>query len=164
MMRVQPYVARKTGRRFALVVLDRANLRPLSVPDSDFDLNADAAERIRGLEQELLSRGENLQATIEELETANEELQATNEELLASNEELQSTNEELQSVNEELYSVNAEYQAKVEELTEITNDLDNLLRSTEIGTVFLDTDFVIRRFTARKAAAKAALTSPVEAH
>ena len=146
-LRVQPYVARKTGRRFALVVLDRANMLPLSVPDSDFDLNADAAERIRGLEQELLSRGENLQATIEELETANEELQATNEELLASNEELQSTNEELQSVNEELYSVNAEYQAKVEELTEITNDLDNLLRSTEIGTVFLDEDFVIRRFT-----------------
>ncbi|WP_247872744.1 chemotaxis protein CheB [Azospirillum sp. TSH64] len=146
-LRVQPYVARKTGRRFALVVLDRANMLPLSVPDSDFDLNADAAERIRGLEQELLSRGENLQATIEELETANEELQATNEELLASNEELQSTNEELQSVNEELYSVNAEYQAKVEELTEITNDLDNLLRSTEIGTVFLDGDFVIRRFT-----------------
>ena len=146
-LRVQPYVARKTGRRFALVVLDRANMLPLSVPDSDFDLNADAAERIRGLEQELLSRGENLQATIEELETANEELQATNEELLASNEELQSTNEELQSVNEELYSVNAEYQAKVEELTEITNDLDNLLRSTEIGTVFLDDDFVIRRFT-----------------
>ncbi|MCP1612546.1 two-component system CheB/CheR fusion protein [Azospirillum lipoferum] len=146
-LRVQPYVARKTGRRFALVVLDRANMLPLAVPDSDFDLNADAAERIRGLEQELLSRGENLQATIEELETANEELQATNEELLASNEELQSTNEELQSVNEELYSVNAEYQAKVEELTEITNDLDNLLRSTEIGTVFLDGDFVIRRFT-----------------
>ncbi|MBK1842797.1 PAS domain-containing protein [Azospirillum sp. YIM B02556] len=146
-LRVQPYVARKTGRRFALVVLDRANMLPLSVPESDFDLNADAAERIRGLEQELLTRGENLQATIEELETANEELQATNEELLASNEELQSTNEELQSVNEELYSVNAEYQAKVEELTEITTDLDNLLRSTEIGTVFLDGDFVIRRFT-----------------
>lgn len=145
-LRVKPFVARKTGRRFALVLLDRASTPP-PVPDSDFDLNADAAERIRGLEQELMSRGENLQATIEELETANEELQATNEELLASNEELQSTNEELQSVNEELYSVNAEYQAKVEELTEITNDLDNLLRSTEIGTVFLDGDFVIRRFT-----------------
>ncbi|MBP2299259.1 CheR family methyltransferase [Azospirillum picis] len=146
-LRVQPFTARKTGRRLALVVLDRANAPMLQMPDSDFDLTADVAERIRGLEQELTSRGENLQATIEELETANEELQATNEELLASNEELQSTNEELQSVNEELYSVNAEYQAKVEELTEITNDLDNLLRSTEIGTVFLDGDFVIRRFT-----------------
>ena len=70
---------------------------------------------------------ENLQATIEELETSNEELQAANEELLASNEELQSTNEELQSVNEELYTVNAEYQRKIAELTELTNDMDNLL-------------------------------------
>ncbi|WP_448203318.1 chemotaxis protein CheB [Azospirillum sp. sgz302134] len=145
-LRVKPFVVRKTGRRFALVLLDPASPM-LPVPDSNFDFDADAAERIQGLEQELLSRGENLQATIEELETANEELQATNEELLASNEELQSTNEELQSVNEELYSVNAEYQAKVEELTEVTNDLDNLLRSTEIGTVFLDDGMVIRRFT-----------------
>lgn len=145
-LRVKPFVLRKTGRRFALVLLDPASPM-LPMPDSDFDFNADAAERIRGLEQELMSRGENLQATIEELETANEELQATNEELLASNEELQSTNEELQSVNEELYSVNAEYQAKVEELTEVTNDLDNLLRSTEIGTIFLDVGMVIRRFT-----------------
>lgn len=145
-LRVRPFTARKSGRRYALVLLDPATVyRP--PPDSDYDLSADTAERIEGLEQELMSRGENLQATIEELETANEELQATNEELLASNEELQSTNEELQSVNEELYSVNAEYQAKVEELTEITNDLDNLLRSTEIGTVFLDGDLVIRRFT-----------------
>nr|WP_301340831.1 chemotaxis protein CheB [Azospirillum brasilense] len=145
-LRVKPFVARKTGRRFALIVLD-PSAPALALPDSDFDFDTDTAERIRGLEQELVSRGENLQATIEELETANEELQATNEELLASNEELQSTNEELQSVNEELYSVNAEYQAKVEELTEVTNDLDNLLRSTEIGTVFLDSGMVIRRFT-----------------
>ncbi|MGQ9364999.1 chemotaxis protein CheB [Azospirillum sp. ST 5-10] len=145
-LRVKPFVSRKTGRRYALVLLEPA-ARSVGMTDTEFDLNADAAERIRGLEQELLSRGENLQATIEELETANEELQATNEELLASNEELQSTNEELQSVNEELYSVNAEYQAKVEELTEITTDLDNLLRSTEIGVVFLDGDMIIRRFT-----------------
>ncbi|CAO3417470.1 chemotaxis protein CheB [Azospirillum doebereinerae] len=145
-LRVKPFVARKSGRRFALVLLDRADPPPVPT-DSDYDLNADAAERIQGLERELLARGENLQATIEELETTNEELQATNEELLASNEELQSTNEELQSVNEELYSVNAEYQAKVEELTELTNDLDNLLRSTAIGTVFLDEGFVIRRYT-----------------
>ncbi|HYD66418.1 chemotaxis protein CheB [Azospirillum sp.] len=146
-LRVKPFASRKTARRFALVLLEPSRPSALPSPDTEFDLNADTAERIRGLEQELLSRGENLQATIEELETANEELQATNEELLASNEELQSTNEELQSVNEELYSVNAEYQAKVEELTEITNDLDNLLRSTEIGVVFLDGDLIIRRFT-----------------
>ncbi|HYE90469.1 MAG TPA: PAS domain-containing protein, partial [Terriglobales bacterium] len=89
---------------------------------------------------------------IEELETSNEELQASNEELQASNEELQSTNEELQSVNEELYTVNGEYQRKIAELTELTNDMDNLLASTEVGTVFLDRELRIRRFTPHGAA------------
>jgi two-component system CheB/CheR fusion protein len=107
----------------------------------------EAEQRIRDLEQELQFTKENLQATIEELETSNEELQATNEELLASNEELQSTNEELQSVNEELYTVNAEYQSKIIELTELNNDMDNLLDSTDIGTLFLDEDLEIRKFT-----------------
>jgi two-component system CheB/CheR fusion protein len=104
-------------------------------------------ERINDLEQEIQFTRENLQATIEELQTSNEELQATNEELLAANEELQSTNEELQSVNEELNTVNAEYQAKVIELTLLNNDMNNLMRSTDIGTVFLDKNLCIRKFT-----------------
>ena len=112
-----------------------------------YDISQDAEQRIRDLEQELQFTRENLQATIEELETSNEELQATNEELLASNEELQSTNEELQSVNEELHTVNAEYQGKIFELTELTNDLDNLIASIHIGTLFLDENHEIRRFT-----------------
>lgn len=102
---------------------------------------------VADLQHELRYAKENLQATIEELETSNEEIQATNEELVASNEELQSTNEELHSVNEELHTVNAEYERKIEELTQITNDMDNLLRSTEIGTVFLDREMRIRKFT-----------------
>lgn len=104
-------------------------------------------DRVKSLEDELRTTQENLQAAVEELETANEELQATNEELVASNEELQSTNEELHSVNEELYTVNAEHQRKIEELTDVTNDLDNLLSSTDIGVVFLDEEFCVRRFT-----------------
>src|SRR6185503_13333705 len=56
-------------------------------------------------------------------------------------------NEELQSVNEELYTVNAEYQRKIAELTELTNDMDNLLSSTEVGTIFLDRELRIRRYT-----------------
>ena len=104
-------------------------------------------QRVKDLENELQFTKENLQATVEELETSNEELQATNEELLASNEELQSTNEELQSVNEELITVNAEYQNKIDELTDLTNDYDNLLASTEVGTLFLDSDLNIRKFT-----------------
>jgi two-component system, chemotaxis family, CheB/CheR fusion protein len=108
-------------------------------------------EQLRALESELKYTKENLQTVTEELESANEELQAANEELLASNEELQSTNEELQSVNEELYSVNAEYQRKISDLTELANDMENLLASTDIGTIFLDAQFRIRNFTARAA-------------
>jgi two-component system CheB/CheR fusion protein len=112
-----------------------------------YDLSQEAEQRIRDLEQELQFTKENLQATIEELETSNEELQATNEELLASNEELQSTNEELQSVNEELHTVNTEYQTKILELTEMTNDLENLMAATELATLFLDENLNIRKFT-----------------
>ncbi len=112
-----------------------------------YDVGRDAEQRINDLDQELQFTRENLQATVEELETSNEELQATNEELLASNEELQSTNEELQSVNEELYTVNAELQGKITELTEVNNDLDNLLLNTRIATLFLDRNLEIRRFT-----------------
>lgn len=112
-----------------------------------YDIGKEAEQRINDLEQELQFTRENLQATVEELETSNEELQATNEELLASNEELQSTNEELQSVNEELYTVNAEHQSKIAELIEVNNDMDNLLYNIRIGTLFLDHNLEIRRYT-----------------
>ncbi|WP_394821166.1 chemotaxis protein CheB [Pendulispora albinea] len=113
----------------------------------EIDMGRASEARIAAMEAELSYTKENLQSAIEELETSNEELQAANEELLASNEELQSTNEELQSVNEELYTVNAEYQRKIGELTELTNDMDNLLSSTDVGTIFLDRDLKVRKFT-----------------
>ncbi len=103
--------------------------------------------RIEELEDELRTKKLELQNIVEELETSNEELQSSNEELMASNEELQSTNEELQSVNEELYTVNTELQEKNTELVELHDDINNLLNSTEIGTLFLDTDLKIRKFT-----------------
>lgn len=114
-----------------------------------YNLGEDAEQHIQDLEQELQFSRENLQATIEELETSNEELQATNEELLASNEELQSTNEELQSANEELYTVNAEYQKKITELTDLNNDINNLLSSSDVATLFIGENLEIRKFTPR---------------
>ncbi|MFP4449071.1 MAG: CheR family methyltransferase [Bacteroidales bacterium] len=111
------------------------------------DVNNKYQERIRELERELQYNKESLQATVEELETSNEELQSSNEELIASNEELQSTNEELQSVNEELHTVNAEHQHKIEELTQLNNDINNLLKTTSIGTLFLDNQLRIRKLT-----------------
>lgn len=103
--------------------------------------------RVDELERNLQFSEESLQATIEELETSNEELQSTNEELMSANEELQSTNEELHAVNEELYSVSSEHQRKIDELTTLTNDMDHLLRCTDVGTVFIDEELRIRRFT-----------------
>ncbi|MFK8008379.1 MAG: chemotaxis protein CheB [Saprospiraceae bacterium] len=104
-------------------------------------------EELGELKEALLESQQNLQATIEELETSNEEMQATNEELLAANEELQSTNEELQSLNEELHTVNAELQEKNYELLELNSDMDNLMKSTDIGTMFLDKKLNIRKYT-----------------
>jgi two-component system CheB/CheR fusion protein len=132
-----------------LVSFESAEEARAAPAGSETEINLDqvSREQFAGLEAELGHTKESLQAAIEELQSMNEELQASNEELQASNEELQSTNEELQSVNEELYTVNAEYQRKISELTELTNDMDNLLSSTQIGTIFLDRDLTIRKFT-----------------
>ncbi|MBD3166404.1 PAS domain S-box protein, partial [bacterium] len=151
-MRIVPMPGRKGQESLAVVFLEKVQ-KPTSAEKESahetFDVSVEAQQRIEDLEQELQFVKENLQATIEELETANEELQATNEELLASNEELQSTNEELQSTNEELFTVNAEYQQKIIELTELNNDVDNLLNSSNIGQLLLDENLDIRRFNHR---------------
>ena len=116
--------------------------------------STDADARIAALKQELRAKEEYLQTTNEELETANEELKSSNEEMQSVNEELQSTNEELetskeelQSVNEELATVNAELQTKVADLSRANNDMNNLLAGTGIGTVFVDHQLRILRFT-----------------
>ncbi|MBS4096890.1 MAG: PAS domain-containing protein [Sulfuricella sp.] len=110
--------------------------------------------RIEELERELTYTRESLQATIEEqqasneeLKSANEEMQSTNEELQSTNEELETSKEELQSVNEELITVNAELQAKIEQLAGMQNDMKNLLDNINVGTIFLDQELVIKRFT-----------------
>jgi two-component system CheB/CheR fusion protein len=106
------------------------------------------------LEREIQRLGEELQTTHEEMQTSQEELKSTNEELQSSNEELQSTNEELttskeemQSLNEELHTVNAELMNKVNDSVRVTNDMNNLLNSSEIATLFLDKKLNIRQFT-----------------
>jgi two-component system CheB/CheR fusion protein len=118
------------------------------------DPAADAEARINALKQELRTKEEYLQSTHEELESSTEELKSSNEEMQSVNEELQSTNEELetskeelQSLNEELATINTELQTKVADLSRANNDMNNLLAGTGIGTVFVDHQLRILRFT-----------------
>ena len=118
------------------------------------DEGAARDEIIGQIERELADTHERWLATITEYEGAIEELKSGNEELNSMNEELQSTNEELdtskeelQSLNEELQTVNTELQAKIDELDTANSDLANLFESTQVATVFLDHDLVIRSFT-----------------
>lgn len=149
---VRPVAPTRATQTDLLIIIRSIESVPATVAaDTSVEVHGDfsgvSAGQLEAMESELRYTRENLQATVEELETSNEELQATNEELVASNEELQSTNEELHSVNEELYTVNAEHQRKIQELTVLTDDMDNLLASTRVHTVFLDRELRIRKFT-----------------
>ncbi|MCI3920608.1 PAS domain-containing protein [Paenibacillus sp. TRM 82003] len=144
---IRPFSTKNKAYEHLVIVLFEKPAQEAPAPTEQNRLDNSVNQRVIDLEQELLRAEETLQITVEELETSNEELQATNEELVAANEELQSANEELQSVNEELMTVNGEYQMKIQELTELNNDMDNFLSSTKIGTIFLDTNMCVRRFT-----------------
>ncbi len=87
------------------------------------------------------------EATKEELTAANEEMQSTNEEFQSTNEELETAKEELQSANEELSTVNDELQIRNLELSQLTDDLINLLGTVDIPIVMVGIDGRIRRFT-----------------
>jgi len=101
----------------------------------------------QSLRRELEETKNALREALDDLESSDTRQRSINDQLAAANEELHRTNEELQAVNEELYSVNFEYQNRIHELSDLNQDLDNLLDITYSGVIFLDADLCIRRFT-----------------
>lgn len=148
---VEPLAERGKGEQLYLVMFE-----PSGPAQARSDVGGEDRDRegTADLERELRDTRERLQSTIEEYETALEEVKSSNEELVSVNEEAQSTNEELeaskeemQSLNEELNTINSELTSKIEELDRANSDLRNLFESTQIATIFLDRDLVVRTFT-----------------
>ena len=127
--------------------------QPLEPKKDDSGLPLDGA-RIADFEQELAATRTELQGAIHNLEISGEEQRAINEEALSVNEEYQSANEELltskeelQSLNEELTALNSQLQETLDRQRTTANDLQNILYSTDVATLFLDMNLNIRFFT-----------------
>jgi len=144
------------GSGHMLVVFQELEEIPTIRTDADADVQDGSPQRLMmgSLEEDNQQLKVHLQDTLErsalsneELTASNEELQAINEELRSTTEELETSKEELQSMNEELGTVNAELRTKVEERGQINNDLQNLISSSGLATVFVDSAMRIKRFT-----------------
>ncbi|MFL5801626.1 MAG: chemotaxis protein CheB [Roseiflexaceae bacterium] len=158
-LRVEPITSPSAAKRLAIVVFERSSAEASDVPQIQEREITPATESAKDvligqLEEHLRISHEQLQATVERLESSNEALMSTNEALMSMNakfqsinEELETTKEELQSLNEELVMVNAEQRSKVEELIQTSSDRHNLLNSSEIATIFLDRQLMIKGFT-----------------
>ncbi|MBS6360719.1 CheR family methyltransferase [Burkholderia sp.] len=153
-MTARPVHDPEANADFVLILFDEVEDSMGDAETSTADAQKDPI--ITQLERELQRTKEQLQSTIEQSETSTEELKASNEELQAINEELRSateeletSKEELQSINEELTTVNAELKSKVEETGKINDDLQNLIAANDIGTIFVDRNICIKRYTPR---------------
>lgn len=127
---------------------------PTPAPEREPESGGGPSQTVDQLEEELrLTRAdlrvvsEQYDRLVEDYSTSNEEMLSINEELQSANEELETSKEELQSLNEELNTLNSELRSKVEAVEQTNNDLNNLLASTEIATLFLDLEARIRWFT-----------------
>jgi PAS domain S-box-containing protein len=140
-----------TARGFILVVFkpaqETSHESATVMVASDEPVARQLEEELIGLKTQLRNSIEQHEYQAEELKASNEELQAMNEELRSAAEELETSKEELQSINEELRTVNQELKVKIDETSVTSNNLQNLINSANVGTIFLDRSFAIRLFT-----------------
>ncbi|MCY0389239.1 PAS domain-containing protein [Robbsia sp. Bb-Pol-6] len=152
-------------RKYILVLFDAVG----STIDTGMETGAGHSVVIAQLEEEVRNLKQQLQETIDdadfssqELKASNEEFQSVNEELRSASEELETSKEELQSINEELITVNAELKTKVDESAKANEDLQNLIASSDIPTIFVDCELRIKRFTPRALNLFRLITSDIE--
>ena len=118
------------------------------------DESPGSISRIAALENELDVARKDLEDATRDREIAEEEIRAMNEEAMSVNEEFQTTNEELetsheelQSLNEELTALNNQLQETLDQQRATSDDLENILNSSDLATIFLDEKLNIRFFT-----------------
>jgi two-component system CheB/CheR fusion protein len=158
-VKVRPTAGGDASRpdKFVLIVFEelprKAAADPGSVhPAAPTQDLADLEEQLRRTRAQLESARADYDRSVAELQTVNEELLSINEEQKAAVEELETGREEIQAINEELTTINQEHQSTIEQLKRTNDDLANLIESTAIGTIFVDRELRIRRFTPPMAA------------
>src|SRR5262245_60384712 len=153
-LHVRPFL-REGSNRSALILFLEGGPAPagLGQPTEHDNNNSQLVEQLRNelstAQAHLRSSREQYDTVTEELRASNEELQSINEEYRSTAEELETSKEELQSINEELQTLNHELKLKLDAVSRAHNDLQNLMSSTDVGTLFLTTDLRIHRFTPR---------------
>lgn len=152
---VWPRTDPKDERRLALVVFmdDACVVRPhlVAAPVVHGDPSESLRDELRRTRAELRALQDEHAAANAEFQTTTQELQTINEEYSMTAEELRHRKAELQSANEVLEAVNGELKLKLDEVSRARSDIENLMAATDIGTLFLDAELRIVRFTPRLA-------------
>jgi PAS domain S-box-containing protein len=139
-----------TAKGFILILFEPNEQEPHEekvVLTSDEPIARQLEEELIQVKAQLRYSAEQYEYQAEELKASNEEFQAVNEELRSAAEELETSKEELQSINEELRTVNQELKVKIDEISITSNNLQNLINSAGVATIFLDRAFCIRLYT-----------------